>query len=119
MKRNHGALNSTAIGTTDDDRYVSFNRDDSPYYRSGDDASMADRTGSTNPFVVDPKVYGVDRSTGQGDFLKGRGVGTEPTGCLGFAGLHRVATDIKGRRVGVIISGGNSDLDQFANYLAS
>jgi len=38
----------------------------------------------------------------------------EPTGCLGFAAVRRAADELRGQRVGVIISGGNVDLDRFA-----
>jgi len=38
----------------------------------------------------------------------------EPTGCLAFAGARKMATSLKGKRVGVIVSGGNVDLDKFA-----
>lgn len=38
----------------------------------------------------------------------------EPTGCLGFAGAMQMAPELKGKRVGVIVSGGNVDLDKFA-----
>ena len=38
----------------------------------------------------------------------------EPTGCLGFAAARRMKAELKGRRVGVIISGGNVDLARFA-----
>lgn len=37
----------------------------------------------------------------------------EPTGCLGFAGARKSASQYEGRRIGVIISGGNVDLDRF------
>jgi threonine dehydratase len=43
----------------------------------------------------------------------------EPTGCLGFAAVRDLATQLRGQRVGVIISGGNIDLDRFASLLAS
>lgn len=43
----------------------------------------------------------------------------EPTGCLGLAGLRKVATALQGKRVGVIISGGNVDLTQLALYFAN
>lgn len=42
----------------------------------------------------------------------------EPTGCLGLAGLRSVADRFAGRRVGVIISGGNVEPDRFAELLA-
>ena len=38
----------------------------------------------------------------------------EPTGCLGFAGAMQMAPELKGKRVGVIVSGGNVDLARFA-----
>lgn len=37
----------------------------------------------------------------------------EPTGCLGFAAARKMASSFAGRRIGVIISGGNVDLDRF------
>jgi threo-3-hydroxy-L-aspartate ammonia-lyase len=43
----------------------------------------------------------------------------EPTGCLGFAAVRDLAAQLRGQRVGVIISGGNIDLDRFASLLAS
>ena len=38
----------------------------------------------------------------------------EPTGCLGFAAARRMKAELTGKRVGVIISGGNVDLARFA-----
>ena len=40
----------------------------------------------------------------------------EPTGCLGFAAARRQA--LKGQRVGVIVSGGNVDMNRFAALMA-
>jgi threo-3-hydroxy-L-aspartate ammonia-lyase len=37
----------------------------------------------------------------------------EPTGCLGFAVVRQLADRLKGQRIGVIVSGGNVDLDRF------
>ncbi|WP_420962768.1 threo-3-hydroxy-L-aspartate ammonia-lyase [Brucella sp. IR073] len=37
----------------------------------------------------------------------------EPTGCLGFAGARQLAAQFKGGRIGVILSGGNVDLERF------
>jgi threonine dehydratase len=42
----------------------------------------------------------------------------EPTGCLGFAALRAMAPQLRGKRVGVIVSGGNIDLGRFASLLA-
>jgi threonine dehydratase len=42
----------------------------------------------------------------------------EPTGCLGFAAARRMAGELAGQRVGVVISGGNVDLARFAGFLA-
>jgi threonine dehydratase len=43
----------------------------------------------------------------------------EPTGCLAAAALLEGAIDARGRRVGVIVSGGNVDLARYASFLAS
>jgi threonine dehydratase len=42
----------------------------------------------------------------------------EPTGCLGFAGACHAGLPLAGRRVGVILSGGNVDLKRFAELVA-
>jgi threonine dehydratase len=41
----------------------------------------------------------------------------EPTGCLGFAGARHAGLPIQGKRVGVVISGGNVDLARYADLL--
>jgi threonine dehydratase len=43
----------------------------------------------------------------------------EPTGCLGIAAARKVRDELKGKRVGVIISGGNVDLEHYARFLAA
>ncbi|WP_328582357.1 threo-3-hydroxy-L-aspartate ammonia-lyase [Streptomyces sp. NBC_00370] len=43
----------------------------------------------------------------------------EPTGCLGFAAVRGAADELRGQRVGVVISGGNIDLDRYAALLAA
>lgn len=43
----------------------------------------------------------------------------EPTGCLGFAAARQMKDELKGKRVGVIISGGNVDMARFASLLTS
>ncbi len=42
----------------------------------------------------------------------------EPTGCLGFAAARRMKSELKGQRVGVLVSGGNVDLARFAALVA-
>jgi threonine dehydratase len=42
----------------------------------------------------------------------------EPTGCLGFAAARAMASELRGQRVGVIISGGNIDLNTYSKLLA-
>ncbi|MDD2712040.1 MAG: threo-3-hydroxy-L-aspartate ammonia-lyase [Simplicispira sp.] len=42
----------------------------------------------------------------------------EPTGALAFAGARHGGIDIRGARVGIIISGGNVDLPRYARFLA-
>jgi len=41
----------------------------------------------------------------------------EPTGCLAAAALLEGVLDLRGQRVGVILSGGNVDLAQYGHYL--
>jgi len=43
----------------------------------------------------------------------------EPTGCLGFAAARRMGAGLKGRKVGVILSGGNIDLARFCELTGS
>ena len=42
----------------------------------------------------------------------------EPTGCLGFAAARAMRARLKGQRIGVIISGGNVDLERFCALTA-
>ena len=41
----------------------------------------------------------------------------EPTGCLGFAAARKIKAELMGQRVGVLISGGNVDLDLYCALL--
>ncbi len=43
----------------------------------------------------------------------------EPTGCLGLAAALNMKDSLKGKRVGIIISGGNIDLERFCSLVAS
>jgi threonine dehydratase len=43
----------------------------------------------------------------------------EPTGCLGFAGAWQMAPQLQGKRIGVLVSGGNVDLARFCELLAA
>ena len=43
----------------------------------------------------------------------------EPTGCLGFAGARGMKDRLAGKRVGVVLSGGNVDLERFCALLAT
>jgi threo-3-hydroxy-L-aspartate ammonia-lyase len=42
----------------------------------------------------------------------------EPTGCLGFAAARAMKADLQGKRIGVIISGGNVDIARYCALLA-
>lgn len=42
----------------------------------------------------------------------------EPTGCLGFAAARNFADSLRGKRVGVLVSGGNIDLRRLATLLS-
>jgi threonine dehydratase len=41
----------------------------------------------------------------------------EPTGCLGFAAARHGGVDIAGKRVGIVLSGGNVDISRFAELV--
>ena len=43
----------------------------------------------------------------------------EPTGCLGFAAAREMKAQLKGKRIGVIISGGNVDIERYISLLGS
>ena len=43
----------------------------------------------------------------------------EPTGCLGFAAARKEKSRLRGKRVGVLVSGGNVDLERLASLLGS
>ncbi|MCA7999368.1 threo-3-hydroxy-L-aspartate ammonia-lyase [Burkholderia metallica] len=43
----------------------------------------------------------------------------EPTGCLSFAAVRRMKDALKGKRVGVVISGGNVDLENFCSLVSA
>ena len=42
----------------------------------------------------------------------------EPTGCMGFAAAWRETSQLKGLRVGVIVSGGNIEIERFASLVS-
>ena len=41
----------------------------------------------------------------------------EPTGCLGFAAARQMKDSLRGKRIGVLISGGNVDMARFAELV--
>jgi len=43
----------------------------------------------------------------------------EPTGCLSFAAARRMKDALKGKRVGIVISGGNVDLEHFCALVSA
>jgi threo-3-hydroxy-L-aspartate ammonia-lyase len=42
----------------------------------------------------------------------------EPTGCLSFAAARGMKSELRGKRIGVLLSGGNVDMARFASLLA-
>ncbi|EAY5145954.1 threo-3-hydroxy-L-aspartate ammonia-lyase [Salmonella enterica subsp. salamae] len=42
----------------------------------------------------------------------------EPTGCLGFAAARARKSELVGKKIGVIISGGNVDISRYSEFLA-
>nr|WP_175799039.1 threo-3-hydroxy-L-aspartate ammonia-lyase [Burkholderia anthina] len=43
----------------------------------------------------------------------------EPTGCLSFAAARRMQDELQGKRVGIVISGGNVDLETFCALVSA
>ncbi len=43
----------------------------------------------------------------------------EPTGCLGFAAARTAGRQLAGQRVGIMVSGGNVDLERFAQLIGA
>lgn len=43
----------------------------------------------------------------------------EPTGCLGFAAAKQMRDQLRGQRIGILISGGNVDIARFGSLLAN
>ncbi len=43
----------------------------------------------------------------------------EPTGCLGFAAARNLKHELKGKRIGIIISGGNVDISKYVEFLSA
>lgn len=43
----------------------------------------------------------------------------EPTGALGFAAAQAMKTELQGKRVGIVISGGNIDIERFCELMAA
>jgi threonine dehydratase len=41
----------------------------------------------------------------------------EPTGCLGFAAARQMKAELKGKRIGILVSGGNVDMARFTSLL--
>lgn len=42
----------------------------------------------------------------------------EPTGCLGFAAARASKAELRGKKIGIIISGGNVDISRYGEFLA-
>ena len=45
-------------------------------------------------------------------------IDVEPTGCLGFAAARARKAELRGKKVGIIISGGNVDISRYSEFLA-
>ena len=43
----------------------------------------------------------------------------EPTGCLGLAAARNLKHELKGKRIGIIISGGNVDISKYVEFLSA
>jgi threonine dehydratase len=52
-------------------------------------------------------------------FVQRMKIVVEPTGCLGLAAVREFKDELRGQRVGVIITGGNIDIDKLGKFLQS
>lgn len=52
-------------------------------------------------------------------FVQRMKIVVEPTGCLGLAAVRKLKDELQGKRVGVIITGGNIDIDKLGKFLQS
>jgi len=52
-------------------------------------------------------------------FVQRMKIVVEPTGCLGLAAVRKFKDELQGKRVGVIITGGNIDIDKLGKFLQS
>ncbi|MGE8348884.1 pyridoxal-phosphate dependent enzyme, partial [Pseudomonas helleri] len=43
----------------------------------------------------------------------------EPTGCLGLAAVRKYKAELQGQRVGVMVTGGNIDIEKLGTLLQS
>ncbi|UVK97649.1 threo-3-hydroxy-L-aspartate ammonia-lyase [Pseudomonas sp. B21-048] len=43
----------------------------------------------------------------------------EPTGCLGLAAVRKMKDQLQGKKVGIIITGGNVDIERYARFLTT
>lgn len=63
--------------------------------------------------VSDPQLVAAMRF-----FMQRMKMVVEPTGCLGLAALRQLGERFKGRRVGIIVTGGNVDIARYAALLS-
>ena len=42
----------------------------------------------------------------------------EPTGCLSIAGARHCGLNLKGKRIGIIVTGGNVSIDRYAELIS-
>ncbi|WP_223545274.1 threo-3-hydroxy-L-aspartate ammonia-lyase [Pseudomonas sp. A-B-19] len=52
-------------------------------------------------------------------FIQRMKIVVEPTGCLGLAAVRKLKDEFQGKRIGVIITGGNIDIDKLGKLLQS
>lgn len=43
----------------------------------------------------------------------------EPTGCLGYAAAKKMKSELKGKRIGIVLSGGNVDIKRFSTLVSA
>ena len=89
------------------------------------DGAQTQSVGKLNFAVIQQQVDGILTATddqlveAMRFFAERMKMVVEPTGALSFAAARHAGLPIKGKRVGVIVSGGNVDLKRFAELVSS
>ena len=91
--------------------------------RKGVDSPVPTQVVSNEEFIPRPqnsRQKQVEQLIGEMRFFAERmKMVVEPTGCLGLAAVRADRARFRGKRIGIVISGGNVDISRFSTLLAN